>query len=148
MTDKIYINDDQIKCYLIEILRQMTIEEFKPELVVGLVRGGCVPSNLVSQFYNIPCYMINKDVETLPRFYPASKILVIDDINDTGKALTEINNMLFEFNGEVKYATLLSNEASSFTVDYTARRINKLEDPRWIVFPWENWWIPELLPLD
>jgi hypothetical protein len=21
-----------------------------------------------------------------------------------------------------------------------ARNINKLEDPAWIVFPWENWW--------
>ena len=142
---KVFLTDSNIKNYLFEIIRQMGKDNFKPDLVIGLVRGGAAPANYISQFFNIPCYMINKGVEEVASIDNITNVLVIDDINDSGKALTEINNMLFEFEGHVKYATLLSNEASTFTVDYAGKYINKVENPCWIVFPWENWWqvIPE-----
>jgi hypothetical protein len=45
------------------------------------------------------------------------------------------------WNSNVKFAVLINNEASNYKdIDYMARNINKLEDPAWIVFPWENWW--------
>jgi hypothetical protein len=46
------------------------------------------------------------------------------------------------WNGNVRVATLLDNEASKSKLDinYTAQNINKSVDDVWIVFPWEDWW--------
>ena len=37
---------------------------------------------------------------------------------------------------------LFDNIASEneINVDYSAEEINKVDDPSWIVFPWEEWW--------
>jgi len=136
-----YLGDTDVKNCLMDIIRQMYIDGFKPDVVVGLVRGGSVPANLISQFLDVPCYMVNKDEDT--HVLPDGKnILVIDDINDTGKALTEVSNYLtFNYEANFKYATLISNMGSTFEVDYFSIDINKLEEDIWIVFPWENWWM-------
>lgn len=138
---KIYIDDVSVKRLVLEVIRQMALKNFKPDLVVGLVRGGSAPANLLSQYYDIPCYMVNKEQDvSIENIY--SKIIVIDDINDSGKALTEFNNAIFDLNlsSKIHYATLLTNEGSSFEVDYYGKIINKIEDPCWVVFPWEDWW--------
>jgi hypoxanthine phosphoribosyltransferase len=85
--------------------------------------------------------MVNKD--ELTHILPDAKnILVIDDINDTGKALTDVSNYFaFNYEANFKYATLISNVTSTFEVDYFSIDINKLEEEIWIVFPWENWWM-------
>ena len=49
---KQYISEQRAKNYLIDIIRQMSIDEFKPDLVIGLVRGGSQPANYISQFYD------------------------------------------------------------------------------------------------
>ena len=82
-------------------------------------------------------------------------ILIVDDINDSGATLNWIKNdwkssclpddprWIDEiWNHNVRFAVLVNNEASEFTdVDYAGTTINKLEDPAWIVFPWEEWWL-------
>ena len=136
-----YLSDVDVKNCLMDIIRQMYMDGFKPDLVVGLVRGGSVPANLISQFLDIPCYMVNKDEQThiLP---DAKNILVIDDINDTGKALTDASNYFtFNYEANFKYATLISNVTSTFEVDYFSIDINKFEEEIWVIFPWENWWM-------
>jgi hypothetical protein len=36
---------------------------------------------------------------------------------------------------------MVNNEASDFKdVNYVGQSINKLEEPIWCVFPWEEWW--------
>ena len=83
------------------------------------------------------------------------KILIVDDINDTGDTLSWIkedwnNSCKFyekgkspEINWEenVRFAVLIENEPSNFGgVDYVSKFINKNENPQWIVYPWEEWW--------
>ena len=82
-------------------------------------------------------------------------ILIVDDINDSGHTLQWIKQdwessvagvcdseewkSIWGMN--VRVAVCINNEASEFKdVDYSALTINKLEDPVWIVFPWEAWW--------
>jgi len=136
-----YLNDVDVKNCLMDIIRQMYMDGFKPDVVVGLVRGGSTPANLLSQFLDVPCYMINKDEDHLS--LPSGRnVLVIDDINDTGKSLTDISNFFTsEYESSFKYATLVSNVGSTFEVDYYSVEINKIEEEVWIVFPWENWWM-------
>jgi len=85
----------------------------------------------------------------------AKNILIVDDINDEGNTLNWIkkdwessvagvctnedwNNV---WGKSVRVAVCINNEASQFKdVNYSALEINKLENPQWIVFPWEEWW--------
>lgn len=94
------------------------------------------------------------DVET---WKPENRknILIVDDINDSGHTLKWIRQDWEAsvagvatkedwdqiWGNNVRVAVCINNDASEFKdVDYTALTINKLEDPVWIVFPWENWW--------
>ena len=86
--------------------------------------------------------------------YNGKKILIFDDINDSGKTLQWIksdwrastypadpkwqNDMIFGNN--VKTACLIENTGSEFEVDYVGDIVNKIDDPQWVVFPWEEWW--------
>jgi xanthine phosphoribosyltransferase len=81
-------------------------------------------------------------------------ILIVDDINDSGATLNWIredwpsgclpNDPAWEeiWGNNVRVAVLINNEASDFKdVDYVGLTINKLEEPIWCVFPWEEWWL-------
>ena len=74
------------------------------------------------------------------------KILLVDDINDTGATLLGIDDFIFTWASQemvdiqLKYATLLSKSTSSFEqVDFYARELTPDYDP-WVVFPYEQWW--------
>ena len=77
-------------------------------------------------------------------------ILVVDDINDTGKTIAWLKqdwkstcypyDHAWEevWHKNVKFATLVNNVVSEETVDYRMWDINKKTDPCWFVFPWET----------
>ena len=82
-------------------------------------------------------------------------ILIVDDINDTGATVNWILKDWSEsclpndpawndiWNNNVKFAVLVDNLSSIAQVkmDYSGIEINKAENPSWIQFPWENWWL-------
>lgn len=170
MIKKIYINYDQMHGHVNEILRQINDDQWKPDYIVGLVRGGLLPAVLISQYLNVPMYTLKVsfrdgsavDCETNAWMaedafgYAESRknILVVDDINDSGATIGWIKsdwpagchptdsvwtNEIWGNN--VRFATVVNNIASSEDVTYSSMEINKEEDPSWIVFPFENWWI-------
>lgn len=78
-------------------------------------------------------------------------ILIVDDINDTGATIEWIKNDWQSnccpreteewnsiWNRSVRFAVVVNNLASKEQIDWCATDINKEEDPRWIVFPWES----------
>ena len=81
-------------------------------------------------------------------------ILIVDDINDSGTTLNWIKRDWegncfehdeqwdFVWGKSTRVATLYDNQASQSQLipSYAAETINKLDDPQWIVFPWEEWW--------
>lgn len=126
-------------------------------LKVSLRDGGQCESN---------CWMaedafgyVPADLEALERAGhsdPAFKknILIVDDINDSGATLNWIRNDWQRsclpndpswgkiWGDTVRVAVLVDNESSDceVPVSYSAMQVNKLEDPQWIGFPWEDWW--------
>ena len=69
------------------------------------------------------------------------RIIVIDDINDTGTTLQGIHDVVEKAGAadNVKYVTLLEKMSSDFSTQICAKEIEE-EDKRWIVFPYEEWW--------
>jgi hypoxanthine phosphoribosyltransferase len=87
--------------------------------------------------------------------YDGKRILVVDDINDTGATLNWIMKDWTDlchpndcgrwekvWNENVRFATIVDNLASDCAVEvyYAGMEVNKSEDDVWIEYPWENWW--------
>jgi hypoxanthine phosphoribosyltransferase len=86
--------------------------------------------------------------------YNGMKILIVDDINDTGATL----NWIMEdwpsgcfpdderwpavWNDNVRFAVIVDNLASKCNakMDYVGMEVNKAEQDVWIEFPYEEWW--------
>jgi hypoxanthine phosphoribosyltransferase len=136
------LTDRDVKKHVSSIINQMVRTNFKPDIVIGLSRGGIVPALLVSHYFNCECYIRNKEDTLFDVEFPQRNILVIDDINDSGNTLTAVNHELYQDLElrDIKYATLINNESSSFTVDFSGIDFNRLEQSDWFEFPWENWW--------
>lgn len=111
--------------------------------IIGLTRGGLVPATMLSHYIDKPMIALNKDFSS-DEIIREGTILVVDEINDTGKTLSELESYFKTFypheNLIIKYVSLIENEVSKFKVDYAYRKINKSEDPSWIIFWWEEWW--------
>ena len=167
--NKIYYTWSDVEHHTQEILRQICSDSWRPDYVVGLTRGGLVPANLISQY--LGCRMetlkvsLRDDTECESNLWMAEdafghemerpkRILIVDDINDTGATLNYIredwpsgcfpdNPRWTEVWGSnVRVAVLVDNESSKseIPVSYSAVDINKAEQDLWIVFPWEEWW--------
>ncbi|MEM1536203.1 MAG: phosphoribosyltransferase [Candidatus Bathyarchaeia archaeon] len=138
----------QIYRMLLQIAEKIRRDNFKPDIIVGVSRGGWPPARILSDFLENP-NLANVRVE----FYvgvaetkgepmltqPVSvkvagkKVLVVDEVADTGKSLQLIKEHLrAEGASEVRIATIYLKPWSTVKPDYYAR-----ETSRWIVFPWE-----------
>jgi len=161
---KVYVSWNDVQRQVQEIIRQMYLDSFKPDYVVGITRGGLTPANLISQYLNVPMHTIkvslrsDEDCESnlwmAEDAFAGKNILIVDDINDSGATINWIRQdwqgsslpddpqWATIWNGNVRIACLYNNESSNneIAVDYFAEEVNKFEDPQWIVFPWEEWW--------
>lgn len=146
-----------------EIARQIQLSGWQPDLIVGIDRGGLPASIMLSHYLNIPHETVKVSLrdggicESLTwapsDVLEGKKILLVDDINDSGATqiwLKEdwagcVEGVDSEFvqnhwHQDVRFAALVTNEASPETCDYMGMSINKMEQDVWLDFPWESWW--------
>ena len=154
--DQLYYewNDFNSDCSI--VVRAMAHEQFNPDVIIGPGRGGYPFGVMLSHYFKCPFEAFNwqtrdgvvEDSDTLQLLlskYIKSNILIVDDINDSGKTLLGIQDIVWDSNanssiGDIKYATLFDKESSDFgDVDFTANIVLPDEE-KWIVFPYEEWW--------
>ncbi len=132
--------------------RKVTQGEWIPDFVIGIGRGGLVPGCYVSHQLDIPMLSIDHSAK-IPGFADellakvagmstqGSRLLFIDDINDSGGTITYIRARLAEFGADAatcRFAVVINNTCSSSEVDFWADTIDRASDKRWFVFPWES----------
>ena len=160
--NKIYLTNQDIEKYLANIVSQMYADNWRPDYIVGITRGGLIPSVMLSHYTGIKMHTLDVrlrdgDGECESNCWMAEdaqaekNILILDDINDTGATFnwimedwhSSVYNMPDTIWGNnVRFAALIDNVVSECKVEmsYTGTEINKAEDPSWIVFPFEEWW--------
>tara|TARA_R110001592_G_scaffold139002_3_gene358697 strand:+ start:1631 stop:2119 length:489 start_codon:yes stop_codon:yes gene_type:complete len=159
---KLYYTNKDLTHDLSEITRQMAVAECRPDVIIGPGRGAYIMGVMLSHYYEIPFHGFewqtrdgnfedSVSLHSILSKYSSDDILIVDDINDSGKTLKGIHTSVLEFDREhnnnmfrmhegIKYATLFDKESSSFDlVEFTANPVKPNEE-QWIVFPYEEWW--------
>jgi|TARA_A100001391_G_scaffold203574_1_gene196344 hypoxanthine phosphoribosyltransferase len=148
---KNYFSTGQMRNALLQIEDQMVHSNWMPSMVIGINRGGLIPSVYLSHRLRVPHESITvklrddvkaskPDLSQLEKSFAFQhKILIVDDINDSGDTLQYIEQNFGRPKDKVRFAVLVNNKPSKTIVDYFGYEINKEEVPSWIVFPWEEW---------
>ena len=147
--NKSYFTTGQMRNALIQIEDKMVHSNWMPSIILGINRGGCIPGVYLSHRLKVPHEVLDirlRDHQTKPNlatlekaFAYQKKILIIDDINDSGATFQYILDNFGKHDQRIKFAALVNNLPSKVKVDYHGYEINKEEMPSWIVFPWEEW---------
>ncbi len=122
---------------------------FKPDIAVGITKGGWIPARVLSDLLEIPELATlgvefylgvaeTRDEPVLTQRVSAvvsgKRVLLVDDVADTGKSLQLAKeHVLQQGAAEVRIATLYYKPLSVTKPDYYEK-----ETRRWVVFPWET----------
>lgn len=124
-------------------------ESYKPDVIIAIARGGLVPARILSDFLGIKEILtvgveyykaveerkeLPKLTYSLPNGILGKRVLVVDDVADTGKSLDLVKRELGKFMPrDLKFATLFYKPWCDFKPDFYAK-----ETEKWVIFPWEK----------
>ena len=121
--------------------------DFKPDIIVGVTRGGWIPARVLSdlleisnlatvgvEFYLGVGETRNKPVltQSVSASVTGKKALLVDDVTDSGKSLQLAKDHVLQGAKEVRIATVYAKPFSVTKPDYYEKRTR-----RWVVFPWD-----------
>ena len=132
-----------------KIIEQIKNSNWSPEVVISINRGGCVPGIYLSHRLSLHHKVIDiqlRDSNKPPdlkiikkRIKEFDNILLVDDINDSGKTLKTIYDLTNAYSKIIYNATLIYNQESKVKTDFYGKEIRRSKDQNWYVFPWEEW---------
>jgi len=124
------------------------IEPFKPEAIVGIARGGLTLSHCVAEglnirevqtirteLYDVSCKREQISLFGSCDFQNVKRVIVLDDIADSGETLKEIMSYLEESFKDIEFksATLFYKKTSTYKPHFWVNEANN-----WIEFFWEK----------
>lgn len=133
---------------LLDLAARIRRDEFRPDVIVGISRGGWPPARVLSDLLSNPnvanvraeFYLGIAQTNSEPTLtQPVSvetkgkRILIVDEVADTGKSLKMVKKHIIQEGAvEAKTVTVYYKPWSIVKPDYFAK-----ETSDWIVFPWE-----------
>lgn len=123
---------------------------YLPDVIVAVSRGGLVPARIVSDVMNVDGVhsikaslwgvggRISNEVLIHGVELPIKdkKVLIIDDVVDTGLTLIKIVSYVKSFGPiDVKTAVLHVKPSSKYLPDYY---VSKLDEWLWVIYPWTS----------
>lgn len=138
---------NQVYRMLLNQAEKILGDDFKPDVIVAVARGGLVPARILSDLLensnlatvHVESRQTNGEDRMKPVLMQAltmplagKKVLVVDDVADTGRSLSMVNEHVLQHEAEeIRVATLFYKPWSTVKPDYYER-----ETKCWIIFPW------------
>ena len=160
MADKLIISFEEYT-QIVEKLAIQIHQNFQPTVLVGIMRGAAPIIDILSRILKLPIayiviqsysgkgiedkqgqLMFAREISSLADNKDFDKVLLIDDLSDTGLTLNKSIEWLKNYGptknyiNEVKTACLWKKKSSSFEPDFCPV---KLETDPWIVQPTEHY---------
>ena len=160
MAEKLIISFDEYT-QIVEKLAIQIHEKYKPTVLVGIMRGAAPIIDILSRILKLPIayiviqsysgkgledqqglLMFAREISSLANNKDFNKVLLIDDLSDTGLTLNKSIEWLKNYGPtkdyikEVKTACLWKKKSSTFEPDFCPIRLDS--DP-WIVQPTEHY---------
>ncbi|RPG03473.1 MAG: phosphoribosyltransferase [Pelagibacteraceae bacterium TMED246] len=160
MSNKLIINFEEYT----KIVEQLSIEvhkKYKPTVLVGIMRGAAPIIDILSRILKLPIayiviqsysgkgiedkqgeLMFAREISSLAKNEDFERVLLIDDLSDTGLTLNKSIEWLKNYEPinkyikEIRTACLWKKKSSSFRPDFCVVNLNS--DP-WIVQPTEHY---------
>ncbi len=160
MSEKLIISFEE---YL-DTVEKLAVEintDYKPTVLVGIMRGAAPIIDILSRILKLPtAYVViqsysgegmqdkqgelifARDISSIANEKDFQKILLVDDLSDTGLTLNKSIDWLKKYEPiknyikDIKTACLWKKKSSTFTPDYCPIRLDN--DP-WIVQPTEHY---------
>jgi xanthine phosphoribosyltransferase len=136
----------------VETLAQaIEADPWTPDVLVGIGRGGLVPAAYLSHRMGIQMLSVDHSSgeagfadELLDKLAAkignGRRVLIVDDINDSGGTIQYLRAAIEAKTGDstgLRVAVLVHNIRSKAKVEYHGSKIDRDQDKRWYVFPWE-----------
>ncbi len=132
-------------------IRAQVVDNFSPEVIIGLSRGGLVPSRILSdslwikdllsiktEHWGITATKSGQAVLNDPGKLnlKGKKVLIVDDITDTGQSM----KLAYDFvksqePADIRSATMLHITRSEFVPDFYGELVDQ-KQWTWFIFPW------------
>lgn len=131
----------------VKILARKIRDDFKPDAIVGIARGGLTLAHCLSTALDTRnCFALNsihyedtKKLDTInifniPNLSECQKVLLVDDIIDSGESMVAIKKELLKFfpHLEFKVATIYYKPKALMIPDFSVK-----EADDWIEFFWD-----------
>ncbi|MFC4002571.1 phosphoribosyltransferase [Prauserella oleivorans] len=133
-----------------ELARQVADSGFRPDLILSIARGGLFVAGALGYALDVKnLHVMNVEFYTgvnerldLPVMLPpvpnavdlaGARVLVADDVADTGATLKLVRDFCADAVAEVRCAVVYEKPASMVSCEYVWRRTD-----RWINFPWST----------
>ena len=131
-----------------ELAAQVAADGYAPSLILGIARGGLLTAGALSYALDVKnAFTMNVEFYTdvderlpVPMLLPPvpdlvdlqdQRVLVADDVADTGATLQLVHEFCAGKVAEVRTAVLYQKPRSAIDCEYVWRRTD-----RWITFPW------------
>jgi hypoxanthine phosphoribosyltransferase len=116
------------------------------QYIIGVTRGGLIPAVFLSHRLGIPMISINwstrdsgiKSIgDDTIKLLMGKKVLIVEDIVDSGKTLTEMIDSLRDV-CSFHVAALIYNTSQNIVPEFYDVTIDRIEYAHWINFFWED----------
>ncbi len=140
---------EQIYEMLLNLASRIKKDQFRPDIIVGVSRGGWTPARILSDLLENPdvanlkaeFYLGVAETKKEPVITQSvsvdvkdKTVLVVDDVSDTGRSLRLVKAHLVEEGARnLKIAALYCKPWSLTKPDYYEKTTRD-----WIIFPWER----------
>ena len=151
MSNKLWYNWREMRRDVNTLCREIILDNFNPDVIVGLSRGGLTPGVMMSHYLNKPFKPVKAALRDFPdweEYLPKKtdkRVLIVDDICDSGETFQKISDHINSrrensTQTDIRFASLWWNNEVEFEPHYYAQECAKDTENIWIHFPWEHWW--------